>query len=75
MHNLNIFYTRSTEESESLCKIELNILERCLRVNPKAYCVWLHRRWVLEHSPAPQWGHEKALCDLFLKHDERNCKF
>lgn len=42
--------------------------------NPKAYCVWLHRRWVLEHSPDPQWVYEKSLCDLFLKHDERNCE-
>ncbi|XP_019849488.1 PREDICTED: geranylgeranyl transferase type-2 subunit alpha-like [Amphimedon queenslandica] len=64
--------TCSQEDSETMCKTELNILERCLRVNPKAYCVWLHRRWVLEHSPAPQWAHEKQLCDLFLNHDERN---
>ena len=29
----------------------------------------------MEHSPLPDWKDEKALCDLFLKYDERNCEF
>ena len=65
---------RACEEMKELCKYELNLLERCLRTNPKAYCVWLHRKWVLEHSQNPHWAHEKSLCDLFLKYDERNCE-
>ena len=28
----------------------------------------------MEHSPLPDWKDEKALCDLFLKYDERNCE-
>ena len=50
------------------------MLEKCLRSNPKAYCVWLHRQWLLEHSTA-NWEKELALCNLFLKYDERNCKY
>ena len=57
-----------------LCDNELSLLENCLRVNPKAYGVWLHREWVMNCSPIPDWKHEKKLCDLFLKYDERNCK-
>lgn len=27
------------------------------------------------NSPSPDWTNEKKLCDLFLKYDERNCKY
>ena len=64
---------RSPEEVTQLFEDELSLLEHCLRVNPKAYCVWLHREWTTTHSPAPDWKREKELCDLFLKYDERNC--
>ena len=50
------------------------MLEYCLKVNPKAYCIWSHREWVMTHTPSPDWKNEKALCDLFLKYDERNCE-
>ena len=71
---ISIYLFSSQENSESLCNKELLLLQQCLRGNPKAYCVWLHRRWVMEHSPTPNWNNEKSLCDLFLKYDERNCK-
>ena len=64
--------TKSKEETIALLNKELSLLEQCLRVNPKSYCIWLHRRWVMTHSPAPDWTRDKSLCDLFLKHDERN---
>lgn len=53
-----------------MCVEELGLLEYCLQVNPKAYCIWLHRQWVMTHGPAPNWSKE-----LFLKYDARNCNF
>jgi len=66
---------RSPEEADKLCQSELQLLEQCLRVNPKSYCVWLHRHWVMTHSPSPDWARERKLCSIFLKYDERNCEF
>ena len=65
---------RPADEAGQLCSEELALLERCLLVNPKSYCVWFHRAWILGHAPAPDWLHEKSLCNRFLKYDERNCE-
>lgn len=73
-HTLCLWYCRSPEESSDLCKAELQLLEYCLKVNPKAYSIWLHRQWVMTHGPSPDWAKEKSLCDIFLKYDERNCE-
>ena len=67
-------YCRSVEEGCKICEVEQLLTQQCLRVNPKSYCVWLHRQWIMEHSPQPDWTAERQLCDLFLKYDERNCK-
>lgn len=65
---------RSPEESSEMCENELDLLEYCLKVNPKAYSIWFHRQWVMTHGPSPNWPKEKTLCDLFLRYDERNCE-
>ena len=57
-----------------MCGEEKTLTQQCLKVNPKSYCVWLHRQWVLERSPQPDWTSEVSLCNLFLKYDERNCE-
>ncbi|CAI7999217.1 Geranylgeranyl transferase type-2 subunit alpha, partial [Geodia barretti] len=69
-----VSHTHLTSEEEALkaCSVEQSLTQQCLRVNPKSYCIWLHRQWVLDHSPRPDWTHEIGLCDLFLKYDERN---
>lgn len=65
---------RSKMDYRALLQKELVFLGDCLRVNPKAYGVWLHREWVMLHIPDPDWKQELGLCDLFLKYDERNCE-
>ena len=64
----------ATEDSskQELFKKELHFLELCLKVNPKSYGTFLHRRWVLAQIPTPNWQQEISLCDLFLSYDERN---
>ena len=63
----------AVDEAVKVCAVEQVLTQQCLRVNPKSYCVWLHRQWVMERSPRPDWESERQLCDLFLKYDERNC--
>lgn len=57
-----------------LFKKDLVFTENCLQVNPKSYCVWHHRCWILEHSPVPNWQAEIDTCSRYLKLDARNCK-
>lgn len=59
----------------SLFQKDLEFTELCLQVQPKCYGAWHHRVWILENSPNPDWEREVKLCTLYLKKDERNCKF
>lgn len=58
-------------------KEELGLNVECIKVNPKSYYAWYHRRWVLANwfpkgSPFnPE--HELHLCQLLLDLDKRNC--
>lgn len=62
-------------KEKQLCDIfskDLGFTETCLLSNPKSYCVWHHRCWLLENSPDLKWQQEVDVCSKYLKVDERN---
>lgn len=64
---------RSDEKRVEKLEKELSLTETSLRENPKSYCVWHQRTWVIEHLPNPNWKREIELCNRCLNLDERNC--
>ncbi|XP_043194810.1 geranylgeranyl transferase type-2 subunit alpha-like isoform X2 [Amphibalanus amphitrite] len=63
---------KSSEYLQQMLKSDLQFTEQCLGVNPKSYCAWHHRCWVMENMPCPDWEAEIQLCDRYLKLDGRN---
>lgn len=63
---------KSAEYLQEMMKSDLQFSEQCLRVNPKSYCAWHHRCWLMENMPSPDWEAEIQLCDRYLKLDGRN---
>jgi len=65
-------------------QIELKVTTQCLERNPKAYGIWLHRKWTLQHYLRKYCSqhdesnsinilqYELHLCKEFLNLDERN---
>ncbi|KAI7864421.1 hypothetical protein BDF14DRAFT_1744877 [Spinellus fusiger] len=51
---------------------ELGLFMQLIRINPKSYWLWNHRRWCLETMPSPDWMGELALVDKMLTMDARN---
>lgn len=60
---------------QKLCENELELTAVCLTKNPKSYCSWHQRSWVMDIMPEPNLKKEIGLCNQFLDMDERNCKF
>lgn len=72
-----ILFIKNNENNDSfekICRNELQLTENCLKVNPKSYCVWHQRSWIIENMPNPDFRNEISLCNQFLLLDERNCQ-
>ncbi|XP_053608103.1 geranylgeranyl transferase type-2 subunit alpha [Plodia interpunctella] len=70
-----IVFRKNVESDEDISKLyddELYLTEHCLKINPKSYCAWHQREWVLAIRPDPDWKKEVTLCNTYLKLDERN---
>ncbi|CAH2104600.1 unnamed protein product [Euphydryas editha] len=70
-----IYIRKNIDSEENISKLydsELNLTEYCLKINPKSYCSWLQREWVLTTRTDPDWKKELELCNIYLKLDERN---
>ncbi|GAA5963404.1 hypothetical protein JCM3765_003058 [Sporobolomyces pararoseus] len=51
---------------------DLDLTNQSLKLNPKNYSVWEHRKWVLETMPDADWGFEIKMVELYLEKDGRN---
>ncbi|GAA6000724.1 Rab geranylgeranyltransferase BET4 [Rhodotorula paludigena] len=51
---------------------DLQLTNSSLKLNPKNYSVWEHRKWVLETMPDADWGMEIKMVEMYLEKDGRN---
>ncbi|KAG0051573.1 hypothetical protein BGZ83_003546 [Gryganskiella cystojenkinii] len=51
---------------------ELDFLTENMKLNPKSYWMWNHRRWCLENMHKPKWDLELGMVNKFLEMDARN---
>nr|ACO11797.1 Geranylgeranyl transferase type-2 subunit alpha [Lepeophtheirus salmonis] len=67
-------YLGSQKKSDEILQAECEITKRCLEIQPKSYCTWHHRLWVLStYNKDPSfWDLELRLCNTYLTLDERN---
>lgn len=63
------------KQREELLKGEMNITQKLLPLNSKAYVVWYHRKWTMNLLKEKNYQKERELCALMLKYDSRNCLF
>ncbi|GAA5840690.1 hypothetical protein JCM9279_007404 [Rhodotorula babjevae] len=57
---------------QQLLEADLQLTNASLKLNPKVYCVWEHRKWVLETMPDADWGFEFKMVEMYLEKDARN---
>mmetsp|Transcript_7578 Transcript_7578/g.19436 ORF Transcript_7578/g.19436 Transcript_7578/m.19436 type:complete len:376 (+) Transcript_7578:94-1221(+) len=59
-------------EGKELAQQELKLIQTALQKNPKSYCTWQHRKWIVAHKHLVDLEDELRLCDLLLTVDDRN---
>lgn len=64
---------RDDAARQHLLEADLQLTNASLKLNPKVYCVWEHRKWVLETMPDADWGFEFKMVEMYLERDARNC--
>ena len=52
--NSNSTKDSSPNKLDLICSEKL-FVARCLEMNPKAYSLWLHRRWLVEQNSTGEW--------------------
>ncbi|GAA5921947.1 hypothetical protein JCM3775_003430 [Rhodotorula graminis] len=57
---------------QQLLEADLQLTNASLKLNPKVYCVWEHRKWVLETMPDADWAFEFKMVEMYLEKDPRN---
>ncbi|KAG0195696.1 hypothetical protein BGX28_000790, partial [Mortierella sp. GBA30] len=60
------------ETANKIYNSELEFVQENLKLNPKSYYMWNHRRWCLENMGRPRWDRELAMVSKFLEMDARN---
>ncbi|KAL0090241.1 hypothetical protein J3Q64DRAFT_1728964 [Phycomyces blakesleeanus] len=60
------------EKNRTIYMNELGLFMQLIRINPKSYWLWNHRRWCLETMPKPDWNGELKLVVKMLTMDARN---
>jgi geranylgeranyl transferase type-2 subunit alpha len=75
----------SPEEVNDILNDDLAMTTKALKVHPKIYWIWNHRRWCLEHIPEnpdsaesqswrrSTWERELFIVEKMLEADSRNC--
>ncbi|KAF9196928.1 hypothetical protein BGZ50_004515 [Haplosporangium sp. Z 11] len=71
---LNEGFLRNADDemANKIYTSELEFVQENLKLNPKSYFMWNHRRWCLEHMSQPRWDKELAMVCKFLELDARN---
>ncbi len=80
---------RTPQEINEFLSDDLSLTTVALKVHPKVYWIWNHRRWCLEHVPdgpgtdtegdpegwrKSYWDKEMFVVEKMLDADPRNCK-
>ncbi|PRQ74295.1 hypothetical protein AAT19DRAFT_14648 [Rhodotorula toruloides] len=60
------------ETRQRILEGDLHLTMASLQQNPKVYCVWEHRKWVLETMTDADWGWEIKMVEMYLEKDARN---
>ena len=60
------------KDFQSILEREQELTVACFERNPKSYCAWFQRGWILENIPSPDLQQELKLCNKLLDLDERN---
>jgi hypothetical protein len=76
---------RTPDEIVALLTAELRLTMAYLKVHPKVYWIWTHRKWCLEHVPrgpgeteswrTEAWKMELMVVEKILDSDARNCEY
>ena len=65
--------SQDADENCKISEVELRLVEKALKRNPKSYVAWHHRKWVVVKGFV-DLKNELALCNQFLALDSRNCR-